>query len=80
MTSERWQRALDEAFGTTAPCFMCAETLWTRCHRRLIAELLDARGHEVRHLLAPRRSEPHLQWDIAEVREGRLYLCGTLVA
>ena len=26
------------------PCFMCAETDWHRCHRRLISELLDRPG------------------------------------
>lgn len=29
---------------------MCAETLWWRCHRRLIADALVARGLEVIHL------------------------------
>lgn len=29
---------------------MCAETLWWRCHRRLIADALVARGFEVIHL------------------------------
>ena len=56
---------------------MCAETPWWRCHRRLIAELLAARGHEVLHLLGPGRIEPTGPWDIAEYREGRLFLCGS---
>jgi uncharacterized protein (DUF488 family) len=80
MTTTDWQEQLADALQAPAPCFMCAETLWTRCHRRLIAELLYARGHEVRHVLAPRRIEPHRQWDVAEARAGRLYLCGALVA
>ena len=33
---------------------MCAETLWWRCHRRLIADALVARGVEVIHLGAGR--------------------------
>jgi uncharacterized protein (DUF488 family) len=80
MTTVEWQLALEEALALPAPCFMCAETLWTRCHRRLIAELVHARGHEVVHLLGPGRSEPHRQWDVAEERAGRLYLCGEPVA
>jgi uncharacterized protein (DUF488 family) len=59
---------------------MCAETLWSRCHRRLIAELLVARGDTVVHLLGPGRREPHRLWDEAEIRDGRLYLCGAAVA
>jgi uncharacterized protein (DUF488 family) len=59
---------------------MCAESHWTRCHRRLIAELLTARGHTVVHLLAPGRREPHRLWDETDADGGRLYLCGSLVA
>lgn len=80
MATPEWQQALADELGQEAPCFMCAESNWTRCHRRLIAELLTARGHTVVHLLAPRRREPHRLWDEAETRGGRLYLCGSLVA
>jgi uncharacterized protein (DUF488 family) len=60
--------------------FMCAETLWWQCHRRLIAELLDARGHEVVHLLRPGHSDPHRPWSpISETRDSVLYLCGRRV-
>jgi uncharacterized protein (DUF488 family) len=38
---------------------MCAETLWWRCHRRLLADALVARGAEVIHLLAPGKRAPH---------------------
>ena len=72
--------ALARELDQPVPCFMRAETPWQKCHRRLIAELLHARGHEVRHLVRPARTEPHVPWDIAETRDGRLYLCGALVA
>lgn len=80
MSTGVWQEALAQELARPTPCFMCAETLWTRCHRRLIAELLFARGHEVVHLIRPGRQEPHKLYDESEVREGRLYLCGQLVA
>src|SRR3569623_1363692 len=32
---------------------MCAETLWWRCHRRIIADYLLADGEDVFHLLGP---------------------------
>jgi uncharacterized protein (DUF488 family) len=80
MSSDVWQEALAAALAEPSPCFMCAETLWTRCHRRLIAELLVARGHSVTHLIRPGRHEPHRLYDESEVRDGRLYLCGSLVA
>jgi len=80
MGTDAWQAALEDALSGPEPCFMCAETLWWRCHRRLIAELLHARGHEVIHLLRPGHHEPHRPLREAEARDGRLYLCGELVA
>jgi hypothetical protein len=58
---------------------MCAERAWQRCHRRLIAELLTAQGHHVIHLIGPGRREPHRLYDESQIREGRLYLCGSPV-
>jgi uncharacterized protein (DUF488 family) len=80
MRTEGWQQALDAALHEPAPCFMCSETPWWRCHRRLIAELLHARGERVVHLLTPGRDAEHRPWSIAETRDGRLFLCGRLVA
>jgi uncharacterized protein (DUF488 family) len=80
MGTREWQDALAEALAEPSPCLMCAETAWQRCHRRLISELLVARGHLVVHLIRPGRREPHRLFEDSEVREGRLYLCGALVA
>lgn len=38
---------------------MCSETLWWRCHRRLIADALVAQGFEVIHLLTPGKRQEH---------------------
>ena len=80
MRSGEWQLALDRELAEPAPCFMCAETSWQRCHRRLIAELLVARGHSVTHLIGPGRRDGHRLYHESEIRDGRLYLCGALVA
>ena len=80
MGRPEWQAALAAALAEPAPCFMCAETPWQKCHRRFIAELLVARGHTVVHLLAPRKRDHHRLSDDAEVRAGRLFLCGADVA
>jgi uncharacterized protein (DUF488 family) len=38
--------------GRRGPCaIMCAETLWWRCHRRIIADYLTARGETVMHII-----------------------------
>jgi uncharacterized protein (DUF488 family) len=80
MGRPEWQDALAATLAEPDPCFMCAETLWWRCHRRLIAELLAARGHEIVHLIRPDRREPHRPTDDAEYRAGKLFLCGQFVA
>ena len=39
--------------GAQAPCaVMCAEALWWRCHRRIIADYLIAAGEDVQHVMA----------------------------
>jgi uncharacterized protein (DUF488 family) len=80
MGTPEWQDALTRELEQPTPCFMCAETPWERCHRRLIAELLVARGNQVVHLLASGRREPHRFYDDSEARDGQLYICGRLVA
>jgi uncharacterized protein (DUF488 family) len=79
MLTSTWQTALEDALAHPNPCFMCAETPWQRCHRRLIAELLTARGHEVVHILEPGVQQRHNVHPAAEIRDGMLYLCGALV-
>lgn len=79
MAAPEFHAAVERSLDTERPCFMCAERLWWRCHRRLIAELLLARGHEVVHLLDPGKQQPHRLLDVSEIRDGRLYVCGHAV-
>ena len=37
---------------------MCAEAVWWRCHRRIIADYLIAQGETVFHILGPNKIEP----------------------
>ena len=49
--------ALARAQGTAV---MCAESLWWRCHRRMLADfVIAARGMPVRHLMHDGRLEEH---------------------
>jgi uncharacterized protein (DUF488 family) len=44
--------------GATKVCaIMCAETVWWRCHRRIITDYLLAAGENVFHILAPGKIE-----------------------
>jgi uncharacterized protein (DUF488 family) len=50
----------EAAAGTRQTTVMCSESLWWRCHRRLVADFATvARGVEVRHLMHDGRLEPH---------------------
>jgi len=52
--SEEFQSGLTRlrALGHAAPCaIMCAEAVWWRCHRRIIADYLIAAGETVLHIL-----------------------------
>ena len=51
---------------------MCAEAVWWRCHRRIIADYLLARGVEVRHILGAGKIEPATLTPGAAVEEGRV--------
>ncbi len=51
---------------------MCAETLWWRCHRRMIADALTAAGCEVRHLLREGEVERHRMHPAARLVDGGL--------
>jgi len=54
--SREFQLALDElrGWGRAERCaIMCAETLWWRCHRRIISDYLLAAGETVFHILGP---------------------------
>jgi uncharacterized protein (DUF488 family) len=47
------------ALADARPCaIMCAEAVWWRCHRRIIADYLLSRGAVVRHILGRERVEP----------------------
>jgi uncharacterized protein (DUF488 family) len=47
------------ALGRERRCaIMCAEAVWWRCHRRLIADYLIAAGETVLHILGEGRIEP----------------------
>jgi uncharacterized protein (DUF488 family) len=82
MSSDEFQRDLAVLVerATAAPtAFMCAETNWSECHRRMLADLLTVRGWDVTHLLAASESEAHQMWSAARVANGTLvYDAGTL--
>ena len=52
---------------------MCAEAVWWRCHRRIIADYLIAQGEVVFHILGPNKIEPaHITLAAQVLPEGTL--------
>jgi len=51
---------------------MCAEALWWRCHRSLIADYVKAAGHTVLHIGASGPAVPHPYTSAAHIIDGRL--------
>jgi hypothetical protein len=88
METDGFERALtdligwagESASGSGAPRLvtMCAEAVWWRCHRQLIADALVARDIEVRHITAPAAPAAHELTDFARVVEGRVRYPGVL--
>jgi uncharacterized protein (DUF488 family) len=63
MRTPEFLSAIDELLVTAADAqvaVMCAETVWWRCHRKLIADYLTlVRVVEVRHLMHDAKLRPH---------------------
>jgi uncharacterized protein (DUF488 family) len=69
--SEEFRSGLEKLreLGRAAPAaVMCAESLWWRCHRRIIADYLIAVGEEVLHILGPGHVEPARMTPAARLR------------
>jgi uncharacterized protein (DUF488 family) len=76
METEQFQngivRLLDTASEAGPIAIMCAEAVWWRCHRSLIADYLTARGVEVLHILGPNKVELHPYTSAARIVNGEL--------
>jgi len=74
--SDGFRLGLDRlvALGRERRCaMMCSEAVWWRCHRRIVADYLIARGEDVFHLMGQDRVEP------AHLTEGARILPSGLV-
>jgi uncharacterized protein (DUF488 family) len=80
LETEAFQDAIGEVLAEALAhrvAVMCSESLWWRCHRRLISDhvslLTDV---EVRHLLPDGRLAEHRPTDVVRVEDGRLVYDG----
>src|SRR6185369_8110288 len=76
METEQFQKGIERllAVATEAgpTAIMCAEAVWWRCHRSLIADYLKARGVEVLHILGASKVELHPYTPAARIMNGEL--------
>lgn len=74
MESAEFATALDRVLADAVrrpTVVMCSETLWWRCHRRLVADAaVLTRGAEVAHLGHDRRLSPHRITEGARLADG----------
>ncbi|HEX5238602.1 MAG TPA: DUF488 domain-containing protein [Sphingomicrobium sp.] len=73
--SEKFDHGLDELMAIAAErrtAIMCAEAVWWRCHRRIIADYLILRGRTVVHLMGEGREEPARMTSAARPDKGHL--------
>lgn len=76
MTSPGFSAGLERLIeiGRTQRCaIMCAEAVWWRCHRRIVADYLLAAGNDVFHIVSGEVPEPaRLTPEAIPTAEGRL--------
>jgi uncharacterized protein (DUF488 family) len=81
MESDEFRSGVEEllelATGARA-AVMCAEALWWRCHRSLIADYLKAGGHTVVHIIDHTKTEEHPFTSAARIVDGELSYRGFL--
>jgi uncharacterized protein (DUF488 family) len=75
MSSAEFEHGLAELLEVASKArtaMMCAEALWWRCHRSMIADALCVRGIEVVHVLDAKHSGVHPMTAPARIVRGEL--------
>jgi uncharacterized protein (DUF488 family) len=82
METPEFEQALDELLAWAAgpgsgsasyrSVIMCAESVWWRCHRQLVADALVARGVEVRHITSEKSPTTHILTAFARLTNQRV--------
>lgn len=75
MDTEEFKQGIEELHELARvdrTAIMCAEALWWRCHRSLIADYLKALGGTVIHLSDEKHTEIHPYTSAARIVEGKL--------
>jgi uncharacterized protein (DUF488 family) len=75
MTTQTFQKGVERLTALAEQkrtAIVCAEAVWWRCHRALIADYLKARGITVIHILGKTSSQEHPFTSAARMTDGKL--------
>ena len=75
METNEFREGIQELIGLAGGqtvAIMCAEAVYWRCHRSMIADYLESEGVEVMHILDPVHSKEHEFTRCAKVIGGKL--------
>jgi uncharacterized protein (DUF488 family) len=81
METEDFPKGIDrllEISRAKRTAIMCAEAVWWRCHRSLIADYLKAEGITILHILGDGKSAEHQFTSAARIIDGKLSYRGVL--
>ena len=73
METEEFRGGLDRVLGladVSPTAVMCAEAVWWRCHRGMIADAVVAAGGEVQHIMPDGTLQEHGLRDMVRVEDG----------
>ena len=75
MQTDEFASGLDELWalaGQVRTAIMCAEALYWRCHRALVADAFTVRGGAVSHILSDQKVETHRVTSFALITDGHI--------
>ena len=75
MATPEFQQGLQDLEDRAAKktvAIMCAEALWWRCHRSLIADVLTVHGWQVLHIQSRKTARPHELTSFLKLEDGEL--------
>ena len=81
MESEEFRQGVDRLLVLARErrtAIMCAEAVWWKCHRSLIADYLKAKGVTVLHIVGEGKAEEHPFTSAARIVNGELSYRGVL--
>jgi uncharacterized protein (DUF488 family) len=81
METEEYKQGIEELLAVASQdrtAIMCAEAVWWRCHRSLIADYLKAQGLLVTHIIDSTHTQPHPYTSAARIVDGSLSYEGLL--